>query len=72
VTEPLGPPVPAFPTTSAVAFQPVSLANGSNVLISADPRTSKLPLKAVSPASQTAIEVMKLLIVPAVVLATLV
>ena len=60
--------VPAFPVTNAVAFQPVSLANGSNTLISADPSISKLPLNAVSSGSHTAIEVMKSssAIVPAV------
>ena len=57
-TEPSFPPVPAFPTTSAVAFQPVSLAKGSNILISADPPIAKLPLNAVSSGSQSAIEVM--------------
>jgi len=72
VTEPVLPPPPAFPVTSAVAFQPFSVATGSEVLISAVPLISKLPLNPVSPASQKASEVMKLLMVPVVVLPTLV
>jgi hypothetical protein len=72
MTEPRFPPPPAGPVTIAVAFQPFSVANGSNVLISAVPLISKLPLNAVSPASHKAIEVMKLFIVPEVVLPTFV
>jgi len=74
VTEPTLPPPPAFPVTSAVVFQPFSVSNGSNVLISAVPLISKLPLNAVSPASHKAIEVMKVppSIVAVVVLPTLV
>ena len=58
-TEPVFPPPPAFPVTSAVAFQPFSVTNGSKNLISADPKILKLPLNAVSPRSHVAIEVMK-------------
>ena len=62
-TAPVLPPPPAVPVTNAVAFHPVSFAKGWSNLISADPVTLKLPLSAVSSASQVAIEVMKLLTV---------
>jgi hypothetical protein len=59
-----------FPLLSpnAVAFHPVSLANGLSDTISAiavagpTAPTTKLPLNAVSPRSQTAIELAKLLV----------
>ena len=57
-TWPEFPPPPAFPVTKAVAFQPFSVTNGSKNLISADPKILKLPLKAVSPGSHVAVEVM--------------
>jgi hypothetical protein len=42
----------------AVTVQPVSVPNGSDILGTADPVVRKLPLNAVSPVSQSAIEVM--------------
>jgi hypothetical protein len=56
---------PAPIVVVAVTFQPVSVLNGSNILGTADPVVRKLPLIAVSPESQLAIELIavKLLVV---------